>query len=73
MNDARLPDVWPLEMEAAHDLVDKFVIAVMPALIMKYDIGASKADLAQQAYRIAWMMMKAKADFQDEVFDEAEL
>jgi hypothetical protein len=73
MNDARLPEVWPLEPEAAHELVDKFVIAVMPALIMKADIGVSKADLARQAYRIAWMMMQAKADFQDEVLGEPTL
>jgi hypothetical protein len=71
MSNVDLPKVWPLGLEAAHELVDKFAIAALPALIARYGEGdrgsISFEDVAKDAYQIAYEMMQAKAEFQGDV------
>jgi len=51
----------------ADELVDKFAIAALPALIGLYNEGAmTKTDVAREAYRIAYAMILAKIEFQEE-------
>lgn len=71
MSNVDLPKVWPLGLEAAHELVDKFAIAALPALIARYgecDRSSIPFDeIASDAYQMAYEMMQAKAEFQGDV------
>ena len=63
-----LPYVDP-NLETFNDeLIDKFAIAALPALIGLYNEGAmTKTDIARESYRIAYAMLLAKIEFQGDM------
>lgn len=65
MEKIKLPEVWPLDQRATQELVDKFAMAALPALINRYNLTGPK--MAEEAYRLAYAMLLAKVKFQEQV------
>jgi len=66
MQKIKLPEVWPLDKRATRELVDKFAIAALPAIITRYG-GNDINETAEEAYRLAYAMLLAKVKFQEQV------
>jgi hypothetical protein len=66
MQKVKLPEVWPLDQRATQELVDKFAMAALPAIITRYG-GNNNNETAREAYLVAYAMLLAKVKFQEQV------
>lgn len=73
MSKIKLPELRLTKETFTDEMLDKFAIGALPALIGPYNEGVlTKNDLAREAYRIAYAMLLAKIELKEQTTCEKE-